>query len=82
MIAEQFIDGIELTAAILGGEALPLIRLETPRDFYDYEAKYFADDTRYILPVRPAARGGAGDPGRRRCARSTRSAAAAGAAST
>jgi len=50
IIAEQFIEGMELTAAILEGEALPLIRLETPRVFYDYEAKYFADDTRYICP--------------------------------
>lgn len=50
VIAEQFIDGMELTCGILGAEALPLIRLETPRDFYDYEAKYVADDTRYILP--------------------------------
>jgi D-alanine-D-alanine ligase len=50
IIAERFIDGIELTAAILDDEPLPLIRLETPRVFYDYEAKYFADDTRYICP--------------------------------
>jgi D-alanine-D-alanine ligase len=50
VIAERFVDGIELTAGILGEEALPLIRLETPRSFYDYEAKYFADDTRYICP--------------------------------
>ena len=50
VIAEAFIDGVELTGAILGREALPLIRLETPRDFYDYDAKYVADDTRYILP--------------------------------
>jgi D-alanine-D-alanine ligase len=50
VIAEGFIDGVELTGAILGREALPLIRLETPRDFYDYEAKYLADDTRYIVP--------------------------------
>jgi D-alanine-D-alanine ligase len=50
VIAEQFIDGPELTAGVLGHEALPLIRLETPRDFYDYEAKYVADDTRYICP--------------------------------
>jgi D-alanine-D-alanine ligase len=50
VIAEKFIDGIELTAAVLGGEALPLIRLETPREFYDYQAKYLADDTRYLLP--------------------------------
>jgi D-alanine-D-alanine ligase len=50
IIAERFIDGFEVTAAILNGEALPLIKLETPRVFYDYEAKYFADDTRYICP--------------------------------
>jgi D-alanine-D-alanine ligase len=50
VIAEQFIDGTELTAALLDDEALPLIRLETPRVFYDYEAKYFAADTRYICP--------------------------------
>ena len=50
VIAERFIEGTELTGAILGDEALPLIRLETPRDFYDYDAKYVANDTRYILP--------------------------------
>jgi len=50
VIAERFIDGIELTAGILDDEPLPLIKLETPRLFYDYEAKYFADDTRYICP--------------------------------
>lgn len=50
IIAERFVEGIEVTAAILDGEALPLIRLETPRTFYDYQAKYFADDTRYICP--------------------------------
>ena len=50
VIAERFIEGVELTAGILGDEPLPLIRLETPREFYDYEAKYFANDTRYMLP--------------------------------
>jgi D-alanine-D-alanine ligase len=50
VLAEQFIVGIELTAAVLGSEALPLIKLETPREFYDYEAKYLASDTRYIIP--------------------------------
>ena len=50
VIAEQFIDGIELTAAVLGDEPLPLIKIETPRDFYDYDAKYVTDDTRYIIP--------------------------------
>jgi D-alanine-D-alanine ligase len=50
VIAEKFIDGMELTCAILGKQALPLIKLETPREFYDYEAKYVANDTRYIVP--------------------------------
>ena len=50
IIAERFIDGFEVTVAILNDEPLPVIRLETPRIFYDYEAKYFADDTRYICP--------------------------------
>jgi D-alanine-D-alanine ligase len=50
IIAERFIEGIEVTAAILEQAPLPLIRLETPRVFYDYEAKYFADDTRYLCP--------------------------------
>ena len=50
IIAERFIEGIELTAGILDDEPLPLIKLETPRVFYDYEAKYSADDTRYICP--------------------------------
>ena len=50
VIAEQFIEGSELTAGILGNTPLPLIRLETTRDFYDYHAKYVADDTRYIVP--------------------------------
>jgi len=50
VMAERFIEGTELTGAILGDEALPLIRLETPREFYDYDAKYVSDDTRYIVP--------------------------------
>jgi len=57
VIAEKFIEGSELTAGILGEQALPLIKLETPRDFYDYQAKYLADDTRYLIPCGlPAAR--------------------------
>jgi D-alanine-D-alanine ligase len=50
VLAEKFIDGPELTAAILGEQALPIIRIETPREFYDYEAKYLANDTRYLIP--------------------------------
>jgi len=55
VIAEKFIDGPELTVAILGEQALPIIRIETPREFYDYEAKYIADDTRYLIPCGLAA---------------------------
>ena len=50
VMAERFVEGTELTAGILAGEALPLIKLETPRDFYDYEAKYVRDDTVYSVP--------------------------------
>lgn len=50
VLVERWIDGSEYTVAILGEEALPLIRLETPRQFYDYEAKYEAEDTGYHLP--------------------------------
>ena len=50
VLAEKFIEGTELTVAILGAQVLPIIKLETPREFYDYEAKYVADDTRYIVP--------------------------------
>lgn len=57
VMAEQFIEGPELTVGVLGDDVLPIIKLETPRDFYDYQAKYIADDTRYILPCGlPAAR--------------------------
>jgi len=50
VLAERWISGPEYTCAVLGGEALPLIRLETPHAFYDYAAKYFADTTKYICP--------------------------------
>jgi len=51
VIAEKFIDGPELTAAILGDDVLPVIRIETPREFYDYEAKYAAGGSTHILPA-------------------------------
>ena len=50
VIAEAFVNGEEYTAAILGERVLPMIRLETPRDFYDYKAKYDDDSTRYHCP--------------------------------
>ena len=55
VLAERWLAGPEYTCAVLKGEALPLIRLETPRAFYDYEAKYLADTTRYLCPCGLAA---------------------------
>ena len=50
VIAEQWIHGKEYTATVLNGNVLPMIRLETSRVFYDYEAKYQSEDTKYICP--------------------------------
>ncbi len=49
-LAERCIVGSELTVAVLQGEALPSIRIETPRVFYDYRAKYESDRTAYHCP--------------------------------
>jgi D-alanine-D-alanine ligase len=51
VLAEQFIAGAEVQVPILGDAVLPSIRIETPREFYDYEAKYLLDDTRYTCPA-------------------------------
>ena len=48
--AEAWVTGDEYTVGILQGEALPVIRLETPREFYDYEAKYNSTTTQYHCP--------------------------------
>ena len=50
VMAEPWVEGDEYTVAILAGEALPVIRLDTPREFYDYEAKYESSDTSYYCP--------------------------------
>ena len=50
VIAERWIEGDEYTAAMLDDQVLPMIKLKTTRKFYDYEAKYNADDTQYICP--------------------------------
>ena len=50
VLAERAILGGEYTAAILGDEALPIIKIEPGTDFYDYEAKYLRDDTVYRCP--------------------------------
>ncbi len=49
-LAEPCIVGDEMTVAVLQGEALPSICIETPRVFYDYRAKYEADSTEYRCP--------------------------------
>jgi D-alanine-D-alanine ligase len=50
VFAEKFIVGSEYTAGFIGDQVLPLIKLETPHEFYDYDAKYLADDTVYSCP--------------------------------
>jgi D-alanine-D-alanine ligase len=54
VMAEQFIDGMELTIPILGhgqtAHTLPIIRIVAPDANYDYQHKYFTDDTQYICP--------------------------------
>ncbi|HTU66989.1 MAG TPA: D-alanine--D-alanine ligase [Steroidobacteraceae bacterium] len=50
VFAERWITGAEYTVAILQGRALPSIRIETPATFYDYQAKYFRNDTKYHCP--------------------------------
>ena len=50
VLAEQWIVGREFTVTILAGAVLPVIELRSPNAFYDYQAKYFSDDTRYLCP--------------------------------
>jgi D-alanine-D-alanine ligase len=50
VFAEPWITGGEYTVAVLQGRALPSIRIETPATFYDYQAKYFRNDTKYFCP--------------------------------
>lgn len=50
VLVERLIVGGEYTIAILDGEALPPIKLETDHSFYDFNAKYIAEDTRYLCP--------------------------------
>jgi D-alanine-D-alanine ligase len=49
-LAEQYIEGPEYTASIVDDAVLPLIRIEAPQGNYDYQNKYFTDDTKYICP--------------------------------
>lgn len=50
VLLEQFIHGYEYTVGILAGKTLPSISMSTPRDFYDYTAKYQAASTEYFCP--------------------------------
>ena len=50
VLVEELVEGIELTAAVLGDRALPLVRIDAPEGNYDYENKYFTDDTKYYCP--------------------------------
>jgi D-alanine-D-alanine ligase len=50
VMAEKFIEGTEYTAAILGHRALPLVSVATPHSFFDFNAKYEANDTVYYCP--------------------------------
>jgi len=54
VLCEEFIDGVELTCPLLGeganARALPVIRINAPDGNYDYEHKYFSDDTGYLCP--------------------------------
>jgi D-alanine-D-alanine ligase len=51
VMAEEFVPGHELTASILGDEALPLVRIVAPQGNYDYQNKYFTDETKYFCPA-------------------------------
>lgn len=50
VIAEKFISGTEYSTGVLGDELFPTVQLETPREFFDYEAKYEDENTKHICP--------------------------------
>jgi D-alanine-D-alanine ligase len=50
MLMEQLIEGQEFTVGILGNESLPTIRIVPAGEYYDYHAKYVAEDTQYLCP--------------------------------
>lgn len=51
VMAEQYIKGPEFSVSMLAGEVLPAIELRTTHEFYDYDAKYIANDTVYLCPA-------------------------------
>ncbi len=50
VLAEEFVAGSELTAGFVGDQVLPLIRIEAPEGKYDYQHKYFSEETKYFCP--------------------------------
>ena len=50
VLMEEFVEGTEVTAAILGDQPLPLVRVQPASELYDYQAKYFSDETQYFCP--------------------------------
>ena len=51
VLAEQFLSGAELTVGILNDQALPVVRMASANEFYDYEAKYHSNQTQYFCPA-------------------------------
>ena len=52
VLCERFVPGMETTVAVLDGEALGTVEIVPAEGEYDYEAKYFRDDTEYVAPAR------------------------------
>lgn len=50
VLVEAFLSGPEYTVGVLGTDILPSIRIQTASEFYDYDAKYFSDETQYFCP--------------------------------
>jgi D-alanine-D-alanine ligase len=50
VLAERFVGGGEYTVALLGDQGLPVIKIVPANEFYDYDAKYLSNDTRYLCP--------------------------------
>lgn len=51
VLLEQFVDGYEITVAVLEGQALPVVKIEPLNEFFDFEAKYTKGKTRYVVPA-------------------------------
>ena len=51
VLIERFMNGLEVTAAVLADTVLPLVSMKATGEFYDYHAKYLAEDTEYVCPA-------------------------------